>query len=48
MQPQPVVHASINMPPKMHRALMERLFKERKSLSQWGREQAEAYLAVKK
>ena len=41
------IHTSIEMPIKQHRALIERLFKERKSLSQWAREQAETYLLHK-
>jgi len=44
-KPERRVHTSIDFTEKQHRALMDKLYKERKSLSQWGREQAEQYIA---
>lgn len=41
----PRVHTSVEFDAEQHRALMTRLFKERRSLSQWARDAAEAYLA---
>ncbi len=39
------VHASLIMPRALHRALATVLFRQHKSLSQWGREAAAATVA---
>lgn len=41
------VHTSVNLEPKLHRALTTKLFKERRTIAEWVREQAAEFVGRK-